>query len=84
MPMPISSWGLVLCHDNEKAEAYFQRGVIRTQQQQWLSALDDLQSALVYYRRYQPEAKARIAQIRNMIVGCCDNINQMQDKRTEP
>lgn len=75
---------LVLCHDNEKAEAYFQRGVIRTQQQQWLSALDDLQSALVYYRRYQPEAKARIAQIRNMIVGCCDNINQMQDKRTEP
>lgn len=75
---------LVLCHDNEKAEAYFQRGVIRTQQQQWLSALDDLQSALVCYRRFQPEAKARIAQIRNMIVGCCDNINRIQHQKDNP
>ena len=75
---------LVLCHDNEKAEAYFQRGLIRVEQQQWLSALDDLQSALVCYRRFQPEAKARIAQIRNMIVGCCDNINRIQHQKDNP
>lgn len=67
---------LVLCHDNEKAEAYFQLGYIRIQQQQWIDALNDLQSSLVYYRRYQPEAKARISQIRNMIAGCCESINQ--------
>lgn len=72
---------LLLCHDNEKAEAFFQRGLIRVREQQWLSALDDLQSALVFCRRFQPEQKARIAQIRNMIVGCCDNIKRLQNKK---
>lgn len=69
---------LVLSHDNEKAETYFMLGYIHVQQQQWIKALDNLQSSLVYYRRYLPGEKARISQIRNMITGCCENINKKQ------
>mgnify|MGYP002515923801 CR=1 FL=1 len=66
---------LTLCHDNEKGDAYYKIGVIHTFHKEWAEALDNLQSAWHYYTRYNPGKKARIAQIRNMIQGCCDKIN---------
>lgn len=66
---------LTLCHDNEKPDAYYRLGFIYMFQENWISALDNFQSALVYYRQYRPEEQARIAQIRNMINGCVEKIN---------
>lgn len=66
---------LALCADNEKAEAYYRVGFIHVFKEEWLQALDNLQSALVFYRRFLPDEKARIVQIRNMIEGCCEQIN---------
>lgn len=65
----------MLCADNEKPEAYFRKGFIYVSRRQWLDALRDLQSSLVYYEQYLPGEKARIAQIRNMIAGCCEQID---------
>lgn len=67
---------LTICDDKQKAEAYYRLGFIKVYKERWLEALDDLQSALVYYRTYLPDEKARIAQIRNMIQGCCEEIKK--------
>lgn len=67
---------LEVCHDDEKADAFYRIGFIHVYNQDWLDALDNLQSALVYYRQYQPKEKTRVAQIRNMINGCCARIRQ--------
>lgn len=66
---------LGLCHDNEKGDAYYKIGLICTFRKQWIDALDNLQSAWYYHSKYTPDKKARMAQIRNMIQGCCDKIN---------
>lgn len=67
---------LARCKDQEKAGAYYRKGFIHIYNNEWLLALDDLQSSLVYYQRFLPDEKARIAQIRNMIEGCCEKIDQ--------
>ena len=67
---------LAICPEKEKAEPYYRKGFIDIYNKVWMKALDDLQSSLVYYRRYQPDAKARTAQIKNMIEGVCENINK--------
>lgn len=74
-----------LCSDKEKAEAYYRIGFIYVFKEDWLNALDNLQSALVYYKQFLPDEKARIAQIRNMIEGCCEKIapNQPLSKEEE-
>lgn len=66
---------LTICHNNEKGDAYYKIGLIHTFRNQWIDALDNLQSAWFYYTQYTPDKKARIAQIRNMIQRCCDQIN---------
>ncbi len=66
---------LDLCHNNEKGDAYYKIGLIYTFREQWTDALDNLQSAWYYHTKFTPDKKARIAQIRNMIQGCCDKIN---------
>ncbi len=76
--MPLYEEMLQLCHDNEKADAYYKIGFIHVFHENWLSALDSLQSALVYYREHLPNREARIAQIRNMINGCCRKIEEQQ------
>lgn len=65
---------LTICPNNDKAEAYYRLGFIYVFKEDWFNALDNLQSALVYYRQYIPDEKARMAQIRNMIEGCCEKI----------
>lgn len=69
---------LRLCTDNEKPEAYYRKGFIHVYNNEWADALDDLQTSLVCYNAYLPEAKARIAQIRNMITGCCEKLKAQQ------
>ena len=65
---------LALCHENEKADAFYKIGLIYCLKKQWLKALDALQNALVYLQKYNPEKKSRITQIKNMIFGCCGHI----------
>lgn len=69
---------LSLCYDNEKPDAYYRIGFIHMFNQEWIAALDNFQSALVYYQQYKPTETARIAQIRNMINGCVDKIEKRQ------
>lgn len=66
---------IAICHDRDKAEPYYRKGFIHIFNEEWLQALDSLQSSLVYYQQYMPHETARIAQIRNMIEGCCEKIN---------
>lgn len=68
---------ITLCPNNEKPEAYYRLGFIYVYKEDWLNALDNLQSALFYYREFLPDEKARIAQIRNMIEGCCEKIQTL-------
>lgn len=76
--LPLYQTMLSLCKPNEMPDAFYRIGFIHTYRHEWIAALDNLQSALVYYRRHRPEEQARIAQIRNMIKGCCDKIKQGQ------
>lgn len=69
---------LAICKDRDKAEAYYRKGFTAIYNNEWLQALDNLQSSLYYYQHHLPDNKARIAQIRNMIEGCCEKINQQQ------
>lgn len=80
--LPLYEQMLGLCHDNEKGDAYYKIGFIHVYKQQWVPALDNLQSALVYYQKYNPDEQGRIAQIRNMINGCCEKINAANDRQT--
>lgn len=72
--LPLYEQMLTLCQDNEKADAYYREGFIYMFREDWIAALDHFQNALVYYRKYRPEETARVAQIRNMIQGCCEKI----------
>lgn len=69
---------LSLCYDNEKPDAYYRIGFIHMFKQEWIDALDNFQSSLVYYQQYKPSEKARIIQIRNMINGCVEKIEKTQ------
>lgn len=73
--LPYYTKMLSLCHNNEKPDAYYRIGFIHMFRQEWIAALDNYQSALVYYQKYRPDEKARIAQIRNMINGCAEKID---------
>lgn len=73
--LPYYTKMLSLCHDNEKPDAYYRIGFIHMFRQEWIAALNNYQSALVYYQKYRPDEKARIAQIRNMINGCAEKID---------
>lgn len=76
--LPLYQATLSLCKPNETPDVFYRIGFIHTYRHEWIAALDNLQSALVYYRRHRPEEQARITQIRNMIKGCCDKIKQSQ------
>lgn len=71
---------LSVCHENEKAEAYYKMGLIYCYKRLWINALDCLQDALVCLQKYMPDKTARIAQIRNMIYGCCEHIDGKEAK----
>lgn len=79
--LPLYETMLTVCRDNEKPDAYYRIGYIYVQKQQWIKALDNLQSSLVYYRQFKPAETARIAQARNMIVGCCEKIDKQNAER---
>ena len=74
--LPLYQQMLALCRDNEKPDAYYRIGFIHTFHKEWIEALDNFQNALVYYQKYRPDQTARIAQIKNMINGCCMEIKQ--------
>lgn len=67
---------LNICPDRDKPEPYYRKGFIHIYNKEWLKALDSLQSSLFYYKKFLPSQTARIAQIRNMIAGCCEQINK--------
>ena len=73
---PLYAQAQARCHEDEKAKIYYRLGLCYSFIKQWYKALDTLQSALVYYQQYQPQEKAKIAEIRNLIFACCYEINQ--------
>lgn len=74
---PLYDQAQARCHEDEKAKICYRLGLCYTFLKQWHKALDALQSALVYYQQYQPQEKAKIAEIRNLISACCAEINQL-------
>jgi len=74
--IPIYEQMINVCHDNEKADAYYRIALCYMQKTNWLAALEYLSSSLAYYERYgYPENKQqRIIQIENMMNGCKGNI----------
>lgn len=67
---------LLICHDNEKADAYFRLGFCYMSQEKWTSAYDNFSSSLAYYSQfgYAKEKKQRLEQLKNMIEGCKEKI----------
>lgn len=65
---------LNVCHDNEKGDALYRLGFCYMQGEDWHSAYDYLESALLYYERFGcDKGKAqRMEQIKNMMQGCSE------------
>lgn len=78
--LPLYEKMLTLCQETEKPDAYYKAGFIYVYRCEWMPALDNLHLALIFYRRFRPEEQARIAQIRNMIFGCCEKIDRQAGK----
>ncbi len=79
--LPLYEQMVTLCKDAEKPDAYYKMGFIRVYGEQWIAALDALQTALVYYQKLRPDEVARIAQIKNMIRGCCEKIEAQRQEQ---
>lgn len=67
--IPLFDKMLLLCHDNEKPDAYYRLGFCYLFGNDWLNASKNFQSALELYKQYRSNEKARIAQLNNMING---------------
>ena len=78
--IPYYTTMLSICHDNEKPDAYYRLGFIHMFCEEWTDALDNFQSALVYYQKFRPDEKTRVIQIKNMINGCAEKIDEKADK----
>lgn len=78
--IPLYEKMLTVCFDTEKGDAYFRLGFCYMQESDWLNALDNLNSSLLYYEQFgYPENKqARVVQIKKMIAGCRKAIGNPQ------
>ena len=72
---------LNVCHDNEKADALYRLGFCYLFKKDWENALEYFEGARSYYQHYgyKPGLKYRMAQIKNMINGCKQQIDQSTD-----
>lgn len=73
--LPLYEKMVTLCHEDEKPDSYYKIGFIYAFKEQWIPALDNFQTSLVYYQKLRPGEVARIAQIKNMIKGCTEKID---------
>lgn len=69
--IPLYEKMLNVCFNNEKGDAFFRLGFCYLQINENKAALDNLNSALLYYEKfgYSDDKKARIVQIKKMIEG---------------
>lgn len=68
---------LLVCYDNERAEAYYRLGFCYMFAEQWQQAIDYFESAQTYFSKFLlPDKDARMAQIANMIKGCKDKLEE--------
>ncbi len=75
---------LLLCFDNEKADALFRLGFCHMQLANVDNAIDYLQAAQDYYQRFPHREKtARLTQIGNMIKGLKRIAEQDKDKKAD-
>jgi len=74
LAIPIYEKMTNVCHDNEKADAFYRLGFCYMQRTDWRSAYDYFDSALSYYRHFgcSKDKEQRINQIKNMMQGCKD------------
>lgn len=80
MAIPLYKEMLTLCQESEKADAYYKLGYIYSSRNEWIDALDNLHMALTYFLHFRAKEQARITQIRNMIIGCCEMIDKRSGK----
>jgi len=76
--IPLYERQLTVCYDNEKADVFYRLGFCYMFKEDWFNALDNFNSALSYYERFRntPDLTARITQLKNMIKGCEEHIEQ--------
>lgn len=82
LAVPLYEKMLTVCYDKEKGDSYFRIAFCNMENKEWQNALDNLNSALLYYERFgYPENKqARIIQIQKMIKGCERELALMNNK----
>ena len=63
---------LTVCYNKEKGDAFFRIAFCNMEDRKWESALENLNSALLYYEQfgYPQNKQARVIQIQKMIKGC--------------
>lgn len=68
--IPLYERMLLVCHDNERGDAYYRMGFCYMYEKEWQNARECFEGALAYYERFRTgDRKARIAQVSNMIEG---------------
>lgn len=80
--IPIYEKQLNVCYDKEKGDVFFHLAYCYMNSCEWENALDNLNSALLYYERfgYPQNKKTRIIQITKMIKGCKKEIRNETEK----
>ena len=70
--VPLYEKMLTVCYNKEKGDALFRIAFCNMEDKKWESALENLNSALLYYEQfgYPQKKQARIIQIQKMIKGC--------------
>lgn len=84
--IPFYERQLLVCFENEKADAFFRLGFCYMFEEKWECAIDYFKSAIVYYENFHtPDGQARKAQLEKMIKGCDDKMKSSQEEeKTEP
>lgn len=75
--IPYYELQLLVCYENERAEAYYRLGFCYMFAEQWQQAIDYFESSQAYFSKYiLPDKEARMAQISNMINGCKEKMEE--------
>lgn len=82
--IPLYEKMLLVCYDNEKADAFFRIAFCYLTKEDYVNASEFLGYARDYYQTFPNENKvARLEQIKTMIAGCEEKLKDKEEKKEE-
>ena len=79
--IPYYEQHILLCYPNEKADSFYRIGFCYMFHEEWANALENFESSLAYYTKHPQvkNAQSRIAQLKTMIKGCSEKLQEAQE-----